>query len=133
MQTTRFEPSPAWQHALEAPGCPDHLLLLAKEGTRVAGWCRLFAPACPGTGEVELGIGSLPGFRGRGLGRDMVGRAINWAQAHAIHRITLQTHQDNVPARRLFEASGFTGTGQGTDGWLHMVRELRAGRIDDGG
>ena len=97
MSTLRFQPTPAWVHALETPTCPDHLLLVAEDGGRIVGWCRLFLLSrCNGhNNEVELGIGLLPEYRGRGLGRTLVGQALNWATAVSVKRVTLTTRADN--------------------------------------
>jgi len=123
MQTTHFEPALAWQHALDVPDCPHHLLLGARDGGRVGGWCRLFPCDYPEPSEdFELGIGLLPAFRGQGVGQEMVSGALDWALVHRIGQVVLTTHQDNWTARRLFETFGFTPTGQGADGWLDMAR-----------
>jgi len=108
MATARFEPTPAWRHALTDTSCAAHLLLLALADGRVVGWCRLFpADAAQEGGEVELGIGVMRAWRSRGVGRALMGRALEWAVERGCARVTLTTRADNEPAIRLFARSGF--------------------------
>jgi len=113
MRTPRFEPTPAWEHALAQPDCPCHLLLVAVEGATVVGWCRLFP-----TDEraLELGIGVVASHRRRGLGRALLGAALEWASARGMP-VVLETRTDNTPAIRLFTRSGFRVVGQQGDHW----------------
>jgi len=113
MRTPRFEPTPAWEHALARPDCPCHLLLVAVEGATVVGWCRLFPTD---EGALELGIGVLGQYRRRGLGRALLGAALEWASARGMP-VVLETRTDNTPAIRLFTRSGFRVVGQGDGHW----------------
>jgi ribosomal protein S18 acetylase RimI-like enzyme len=113
MRTPRFEPTPAWEHALARPDCPCHLLLVAVEGTNITGWCRLFPTD---EGALELGIGVLGQYRRRGLGRALLGAALEWASARGMP-VVLETRTDNTPAIRLFTRSGFRVVGQGDGHW----------------
>lgn len=125
MLAPRFQPTPPWEHALGAPGCGRHLLLVAEYGDEIVGWCRLF-PLVPCNGpapELELGIGLRSEYHGQGLGRAMAERAIRWAQQTACPRITLTIHPQNRRARRFFERLGFVPTGRQRDGRIEMVRQ----------
>ena len=113
MRTPRFEPTPAWEHALAQPDCPCHLLLVAVEGATVVGWCRLFPTD---EGALELGIGVVASHRRRGLGRALLGAALEWASARGMP-VVLETRTDNTPAIRLFTRSGFRVAGQGDGHW----------------
>ncbi len=104
MRTARYEPTPAWEHALAEPDCPCHLLLVALDGADVVGWCRLF-PAGEDR-EVELGIGVLSGYRRQGVGRALLSAALEWADRRKAD-VVLQTRSDNLPAVRLFGQKGF--------------------------
>jgi RimJ/RimL family protein N-acetyltransferase len=54
----------------------------------------------------------LPGYRRAGVGRDALELLVGWAQGElGLHRIELHTLLENVPMRRLAEASGFTREG----------------------
>jgi len=136
MLAPRFRPMPLWEHALGAPRCTRHLLLVAEEQGQVVGWCRLFPPApCNGPApELELGIGLRAEYRRQGLGRAMVKRAIAWAQSAACQRIVLTTHPQNRNALRFFERLGFAPTGQQRDGWIEMACQpgRRGGGTDVG-
>jgi len=123
MRTTRFEPTPAWQHALTEPDCPHHLLLVARDGERPIGWCRTSPTDLPG--EAEIGIGLLPPYRDRGIGTDMVRRTLNWACEQSLVRLTLTTRKDNQRALHVFEKCGFSPTGRREGKWIEMDYPLR--------
>jgi len=113
MRTPRFEPTPAWEHALARPDCPCHLLLVAVEAATIAGWCRLF----PTDEEaLELGIGVLGPYRRRGLGRALLDAALEWASARGMP-VVLETRTDNASAIRLFTRYGFRVVGQQDGHW----------------
>lgn len=115
MRTPRFEPTPAWEHALARPDCPCHLLLVAVDDANVVGWCRLFPTD---EGALELGIGVLGPYRRCGVGRALLDAALKWASAREIP-VVLETRADNAPAIRLFTRSGFRVVGQ-QDGHCQM-------------
>ena len=50
-------------------------------------------------------------FRGKGLGRALLARAIDWAKRQGFPGVTLETQDNNVPACMLYEKSGFVLTG----------------------
>jgi GNAT superfamily N-acetyltransferase len=126
MDTPCFQPTPAWNHALQSPDCPNHLLLVSRDGGRAVGWCRLFplagcnAPAY----EAKLGIGLLPAYRGCGLGKALVDRAVGWARKVGITRLVLTTKPGNQRAIRLFERFGFVAVNNGENGTIDMVAKL---------
>ncbi len=123
MSTPRFQPTPAWSHALKAPACTRHLLLVVEMGERIVGWCRLFPVGkCNGAGhKVELGIGLLPECRNRGIGKALVGQALDWAATVAIEQVTLGVRVSNPRAMHLFESCGFTATGHKDGDWVERV------------
>ncbi len=125
MATARFCPTPAWQHALDAPGCPCHLLLVAEAQEEIVGWCRLF-PKDAGDPALELGIGVRAGWRRQGLGRALLGAALRWAGRRGLP-VVLETRRDNLPARRLFARCGFRPAGQEGD-LLRMRRPVEEER-----
>lgn len=109
MATRRFEPTPAWDHALRQPACPCHLLLVAAFGPQVIGWCRLFPAASSADGPTaDLGIGVAAPDRGRGVGSALLRAALRWARSQGLSAITLTTHPDNEGAIRFFRRHGFT-------------------------
>ncbi len=113
MRTPRFEPTPAWEHALARPDCPCHLLLVAVDGESVLGWCRLFPTD---EGALELGIGVLGPYRRCGVGRALLGAALEWASARGMP-VSLETRTDNAPAICLFTRSGFRVVGHQDGHW----------------
>ncbi len=118
MRTTHFEPTPAWEHALTEPDCPDHLLLVAHAEERPIGWCRAFPTNVPG--EAKVGIGLLPPYRDRGLGTSMLRRSLDWAGEQELTRLTLTTRDDNHRAIHVFEKCGFSPTGWREGKWIEM-------------
>jgi streptothricin acetyltransferase len=52
-----------------------------------------------------------PEFRRQGVGRALMGRAIEWAKARHFPGIMLETQNDNVPACKLYESCGFVLSG----------------------
>jgi len=122
MRTSRFEPTPAWEHALANPDCPCHLLLVAVDKSRIIGWCRVF-PSGEGR-EGEVGLGLLAPYRNRGLGTRMLRQAIEWAGEHQFTRLKLTTRADNGQAIRVFRRCGFVVTASVQGGWLEMALSL---------
>jgi GNAT superfamily N-acetyltransferase len=61
-----------------------------------------------GEGAVELKRMYLrPDQRGRGLGRQLLGVALDWALDHGMQAVRLDTSERMLAAQRLYEASGF--------------------------
>jgi GNAT superfamily N-acetyltransferase len=135
MCTPRFEPTPAWQHALDQPGCSQHLLLVLEADGDVVGWCRLFPVRYTGQRPrgAELGIGLLPPYRGQGKGRGLVERSLLWARAAGFCTVHLTTRRTNVRALRLFARCGFVADNLRRDGQVAMhysfERYMKPGRL----
>jgi RimJ/RimL family protein N-acetyltransferase len=75
----------------------------------VVGWCdvlpnrtRVIYSHC-GT----LGVGLLPDFRGKGIGRNLMGQTIDAAFAFGLTRIELTVREENVNAIALYKSLGF--------------------------
>jgi RimJ/RimL family protein N-acetyltransferase len=68
-----------------------------------------------------------PAKRGRGLGRQLVGAAIERAAELGFERLTLKVYDDNEPARRLYRSAGFREVGAGPEDpeLLDMLLDLR--------
>ena len=94
---------------------------MALDGARVIGWCdvvgtkRLTRAHC-GT----LGMGVLPEWRGRGIGRRLIEAAIAAGWQHGYQRIELSVYATNEIAWRLYRSLGFVEEG----------RQRAAARID---
>jgi ribosomal protein S18 acetylase RimI-like enzyme len=125
MSTTRFEPTPAWMHALQAPDSPDHFLLVVEAAGNIVGWGRIFPMGNEGQRQVgTLGIGLLPAYRDQGIGTALVRQILKQAKKVGYHRIYLSTHQDNGRARHVFSRCGFIVARRFDAKLLEMVCEL---------
>jgi RimJ/RimL family protein N-acetyltransferase len=75
----------------------------------VVGWCDVL----PNRSRViywhcgTLGVGLLPGFRGKGIGRQLMRRTIDAAFAFGLTRIELTVRQGNANAIALYKSLGF--------------------------
>ncbi len=56
-------------------------------------------------------IGVSEAWRGRGVGRALLGALDAWARANGIRRLELTVRVDNVAAHRLYERAGYTAEG----------------------
>ncbi len=74
-------------------------------------WTTLFPPEAPGYGFVrpdvpEVSVCVLPGYRGAGLGAELLGAAVAEARRRSLPALSLSVEEGN-PARRLYERVGF--------------------------
>ena len=75
----------------------------------VVGWCDVL----PNRTRViyshcgPLGVGLLPDFRGKAIGRKLIGRTIDAAFAFGLTRIELTVRDENVSAIALYKSLGF--------------------------
>lgn len=127
METQRYEPTPAWEHALVTPDCNCHLLLVVDNGTRIVGWCRVF-PGNVSNLEAGLGIGLLPEYRDHHIGTALVQKSIDWAQKRRLQRIRLRVRYDNARAIHIFSKVGFVFVAQTENVWLEMALTLERNR-----
>jgi putative acetyltransferase len=92
----------------EGAGCAAIAQRMLKHGTRAAEMKRLW---------IE------PRFRGRGLGRALVGSAIEWARSREYSAVVLDTVNVAMPeAAELYRSMGFTETGRFNDNPISGVR-----------
>ncbi|EJZ18029.1 GNAT family N-acetyltransferase [Rhizobium sp. Pop5] len=99
-------------------GNPQFVAVIADE---VIGWCdisRHFFPSHAHRGR--LGMGILPAYRGRGLGRRLIETTLRTAREAGFARVELDVYEDNSRAIALYEKVGFKREG--------IIR--RAARID---
>jgi GNAT superfamily N-acetyltransferase len=100
-----FEPDPELDADLDDPHATYAALWVAVDGDAVVGSVAL---RDLGGGVVELKRMYLrPDQRGRGLGRQLLGVALDWARAHGDRVVRLDTSERMVAAQRLYEAHGF--------------------------
>jgi RimJ/RimL family protein N-acetyltransferase len=87
-------------------------MLGALAGREVVGWCdvrREFFPSRAHRGT--LGMGLLPEWRGRGVGRRLLEATLAQARRSGFKRIELDVHADNPRAIALYEKAGFVQEG----------------------
>jgi ribosomal protein S18 acetylase RimI-like enzyme len=93
-----------------AEGYPHRVAL--DEG-RVIGWCDVLPADRPALrhGGV-LGMGLLPAYRGRGLGRRLMEETLQDARAAGLSRVELSVREDNARAIALYARLGFEVEGR---------------------
>jgi putative acetyltransferase len=100
-----FEPDPELDGDLEDPAATYTALWVADDGGEVVGSVAL---RDLGDDRVELKRMYLrPDQRGRGLGRQLLELALDWARANGMRAVRLDTSERMVAAQRLYEANGF--------------------------
>jgi RimJ/RimL family protein N-acetyltransferase len=85
---------------------------VAMVGVEVVGWCdirRHFFPSHAHRGS--LGMGIIPAYRGRGLGRRLIEAALTAVRESDIVRVELDVYEDNTRAIALYEKVGFIREG----------------------
>jgi RimJ/RimL family protein N-acetyltransferase len=124
MSRLHFQPTSAWQHALETPVCLRHSLLIVEDESKVVGWCRLWPSACIAQApEVELGVGLLPAYRNRGLGTALICQILAWARLTGLRRVVLTSRGDNTRALHVFRQCGFQ-TLNTSNGQIEMAYQI---------
>lgn len=120
-----FEPDPELDTDLDDPAGAYRALWVAVESGEVVGSVAL---RDLGDSTVELKRMYLrPSARGHGLGKQLLARALQWARAHDVATIRLDTSERMVAAQRLYEAHGFRRV-QGNaprQGQCRLLYELR--------
>ena len=102
------------------------LLLAVTPNDVVVGWCDIVRNPREGFRHVgRLGMGLLPDYRQRGLGRRLVAQAVRAARDAGIERVELEVFASNERAIAFYRASGFV-----TEGIKRRARKLD-GLYDD--
>lgn len=108
-----FVPDPVLESDLGDPLGKYDQVWVAADGDSVVG---SVAVRRLGDGELELKRMYLnPRYRGRGVGRGLLARALGWARADGAVAIVLDTSEAMVEAQRLYESVGFVRTGTRTE------------------
>jgi ribosomal protein S18 acetylase RimI-like enzyme len=95
-------------------------LLAVNPNDVVVGWCDIVRNPHAGFRHVgRLGMGLLPDYRGRGLGRQLVAQAVRTARQAGIERVELEVFASNERAIALYRALGFV-----TEGIKRRARKL---------
>jgi len=106
---------------------PGRLVLLAFEGDRPVGVAVCFPgfstfQARPLINIHDLAV--LPGSRGRGVGRALLGAVEDEAHRRGCCKLTLEVRQDN-PAARLYRALGYGAASAGGAPAQYLFMEKR--------
>jgi ribosomal protein S18 acetylase RimI-like enzyme len=94
-------------------GQDGHAFYVAAAGDEVVGLVTVCEQA-HFSGQVDAYVGELvvaKDWEGRGVGRRLMRAAEDWAAGRGLPFITLETGEDNGPARGLYRALGFLGEG----------------------
>lgn len=90
----------------------DAVQFVAIEGGELIGWCDVFPHWAYALQHVgTLGMGVREGYRGRGVGEQLLRRTLDHAVKKGIYRVTLEARADNLRAIRLYERFGFVHEG----------------------
>jgi ribosomal-protein-alanine N-acetyltransferase len=104
-----------------------HALVVLMDG-KVVGVCDFLRSPLERTHHVvELGIGFLPEYRGRGLGRALMEYAMEWSRDRGVKKVRLFVVEGNEAALRLYDSLGFVHTGvyrkevSGDNGYMDLL------------
>ena len=108
-----LDQSAAWVAADRLRGNP---FLVALDQDRVVGWCEVRRDILPGRAHTGLlGMGLRGPYRGRGLGRQLIERALAASRERGFERIELLVRSPNTRAIRLYTQAGFQEEGRKRD------------------
>jgi ribosomal protein S18 acetylase RimI-like enzyme len=122
-----FEVDPAFDSDLDDPADAYTALWVAVEDEEVVGSVAL---RDLGDGVLELKRMYLrPSRRGLGLGKRLLGAALDYARANDAVAVRLDTSEQMVAAQRLYEAHGFERVSGSAprQGQCRLLYELRLG------
>jgi len=89
----------------------------AIENGEVIGWCDILPKSYEGLTHVGvLGMGVLKAYRGKGLGKQLLEKAIEHAKQNGIEKVELDVFETNTRAIALYEKMGFTMEGKRVKG-----------------
>lgn len=84
----------------------------ALDNEKVIGWCDVFPEENPRLKHRgALGMGLLPGYRGKGIGSLLLEKVIERAKAVDLEKIELHVYTTNSPAIALYKKFGFVEEG----------------------
>lgn len=120
-----FDLDPEFDRDLDDPAASYVALWVAEDEGKVVGSAAL---RDLGDGAVELKRMYLrPEVRGRGLGKQLLGLALEWARSHGKSKVRLDTSERMIAAQRLYEAHGFRRVSGSAprQGQCRLLYELR--------
>lgn len=120
-------PLPTEARANLAKGLREHpsaFVLLAFDGARAVGAAVCFVGFSTFAGKPFVNLHDLavlPGYRGRGIGSRLLDEVERCARERGACKVTLEVHDTNHGAKRLYEATGF---GAWTSPTLFVTKRL---------
>lgn len=108
--TPEYEGALGFVRSNIASGNPQ---FVAEHEGQIIGWCDIVREQYEAEKHSgSLGMGIVPGWRERGIGRRLIEAALNAADAVAISRVELTVNADNERAVRLYQSVGFVEEGR---------------------
>jgi ribosomal protein S18 acetylase RimI-like enzyme len=105
-------PIDATRRYVETNIANDHPQFVALSDGKVVGWCDVTPDGRPIQAHCgTLGMGLLPDYRGRGIGKSLLNVTLAKACEHGFKRVQLQVHESNVRAIALYRRAGFETEG----------------------
>lgn len=87
--------------------------MVAVAGDKIVGWCDIVrATAMHESHSGELGMGVVPEWQGRGVGKALLNETVAAADTSGFLRIELSVHSDNPRAIALYRGAGFVEEGR---------------------
>ena len=118
-----LEDSRKWMRSVIEASYP---FFVVTDASTVVGWCDVGRRDAEGFRHTaELGMGLRAEARRRGLGAQLLDRAIEASRRRGVEKLELQVYASNVAARRLYERFGFV-----VEGTRVRARKLD-GKYDD--
>jgi RimJ/RimL family protein N-acetyltransferase len=106
-------------HFIEGNLYNGNPMLVAVASREVIGWCDVRREHFPSWAHRgTLGMGLLPDWRGRGLGRRLIEATLAQARRLGLKRVELDVYADNTRAIALYERVGFIREGVQRDASL---------------
>ena len=103
-----------WRKALEAPRAGQLIMVATEEGT-LAGFVAVVRDGEPGFGAEIENLHVQPRLCGRGLGRRLLGAAVERLAADGVSSACLWVYDANEAAMRFYERLGGTADKRGFD------------------
>jgi RimJ/RimL family protein N-acetyltransferase len=100
---------------------PDTATFAAEANGTLVGWVWV---GLDRHGRVDLGMGVVDGWRGRGVGSLLMDEAVAWARDQGAHKVELEVWPHNLGAQRLYEKYGFVAEGRLRRHWRRANGEL---------
>jgi len=103
---------------------PNQYLMVLCENENIIGTCHLtLMPSLTFTGSTRMQIEAVrvhPDARGKSIGQQMIGFAMDWGKNHGATIFQLSTNKERADALRFYERLGFKSTHEGMKLYLEQ-------------